>query len=277
MMISAREAGRQSPSPTPGVRHHQIPAEEDRLKVCSPDVAAHPVATSPDAPGQVGADSTADGPGLVNGANDPVTLPPEMVREAKLAAPLKEKTGGCFQWVGAPAGVSHFMRNLADARTLVEPLKTLAQALDAGPTNLALPLINPMTLLLAGGVLEVTHCDAEFPSLATTVMSSLAAVPPFMRGGEKVIDPDQVPLPGLQTTVPGKTGMASATPVSTVRSRSTGKTAAAVAKAIRRPTSIPRFSHQPPAVITGDRRPVFPTGARRTRENSPATLGGKQA
>jgi hypothetical protein len=96
------------------------------------------------------------------------------------------------------------------------------------------------------------------PSLATTLMTSWVAAPVFMRGGVKVTDPDHTPLPALQVTEPGKTGLAAATPVPTVKSRSKGKAAAVTPRASFRPIFSPPF-RTTGGVDHRRRATVFPT------------------
>jgi hypothetical protein len=176
-----------------------------------------------------------------------------MVRELKLVAPTKEKSGGWVHLVGAPAGLCHVMANLAGRGTTAEPEKIVAQSLAEAMEILATPLMTPRTLLPAGGVAEVPQGNVVLPKWALTLTVSWVATPPARRGGENFTMPDQTPPEALQVTVPGKTGMAWATPTSTVKSRSSGKTAATVANAILRPIFDPPFSHQPPVRIIDDR------------------------
>jgi hypothetical protein len=67
-------------------------------------------------------------------------------------------------------------------------------------------------------------------------------VPPFLRGGEKAIVPPHAPFVALHVTVPGKIGLAPATPGATVTRRSDGKVIAARKRTILRTIASPGFA-----------------------------------
>ena len=110
---------------------HQVPAEVLRVRLASPPVDEHPVATAPLAPGQFVSERVAFTGGY--GEYDPFTFPPLIVMSFRPAEPVTTNGGSCFQFVGLlPAGVLHKIWNLELTPTGVgsgAPLKMVAQLL----------------------------------------------------------------------------------------------------------------------------------------------------
>jgi hypothetical protein len=192
----------------PGSYH--FPFEVLNVRLLSPPLAVHPVATVPDAPGQLASESEAV-PG--EGLKEPLTWPSVMLIFARLGKPLNLNDGGWVQSVGlAPAGVLQVILNFAFVGVMAVPEKIVAQSL-AWPAMLN--VIVPAMLPSAITPVLVTHGLAVLPSDAFTTIFSTFAVPPSMSGGEKVIAPVQVPCAGLHVTVPGYGGLTTAPAVPT--------------------------------------------------------------
>jgi hypothetical protein len=160
-------------------------------------------------------------------ANDPVNFPPVIVMSVILAAPVTDIVDGFFHTVGTPLGSNHFIVNFEGAVGVSGlPLKMVEQLLASTVWNFSFPCRAPKTV--GGDRAEAPH-GLDGPNFTLneppTVTVSWDATPPDRRGGEKVTTadpPDQAPPDGLQVTLPGRSGLALATPGFTVTRRSRG-------------------------------------------------------
>lgn len=179
---------------------YQVPVEVARVRLASPPVDAHPVATVPLAPGQFASERVAFG--VANGEKEPATVPFFTVILVKAAAPVTENADAWVHLVGLLlTGEVQVILNFPTGAGSAMPLKIVAQLFALpGMLNVSLPAMAPRTWRCV----VVTHGFVVLPKAALTIIVSVLAVPPFMRGGVKLISPFHAPCVALHLTLPGR-------------------------------------------------------------------------